>query len=60
MIDHFRYVKEKSKVIAKFCIPSPSLAYHRGGKDLIDKKIKKAGMKEKTIDLFNTNDEVLL
>ena len=39
MIDHFRYVKEKSKVIAKFCIPSPSLAYHRGGKDFIDKKI---------------------
>jgi len=29
----------------------------KGIEDLIDKKIKKAGKKEKTIDLFNTNDE---
>lgn len=33
----------------------------KGIEDLINKKIKKAGKKEeKTIDLFNTNEEVLL
>jgi 5-methyltetrahydropteroyltriglutamate--homocysteine methyltransferase len=39
MLDHFKYLKATTKVTPKFCIPSPSLAYHRGGRDLIDKDI---------------------
>ena len=36
MIDHFKYLNDVSSVTAKFCIPSPSLAHYRGGRDLID------------------------
>ena len=36
MLGHFRFLKETTKATPKFCIPSPSLAYHRGGRDLID------------------------
>ena len=39
MIDHFRFLKENTKETPKFCIPSPSLAYHRGGRNLIDQTI---------------------
>ena len=39
MIDHFRFLKENTKETPKFCIPSPSLAYHRGGRSLIDQTI---------------------
>lgn len=39
MLDHFNFLKSATKVTPKFCIPSPSLAYHRGGRDLIDDKI---------------------
>lgn len=38
MLDHFRFLRDTAKVTPKFCIPSPSLAYHRGGRDLIDKQ----------------------
>jgi 5-methyltetrahydropteroyltriglutamate--homocysteine methyltransferase len=37
MLDHFRFLRDNTKVTPKFCIPSPSLAYHRGGRDLIDR-----------------------
>ncbi|MDG2033809.1 MAG: 5-methyltetrahydropteroyltriglutamate--homocysteine S-methyltransferase, partial [Rhodospirillales bacterium] len=36
MLDHFRFLRDNTKETPKFCIPSPSLAYHRGGRDLID------------------------
>jgi len=39
MLDHFKFLKETSKVTPKFCIPSPSLAYHRGGRELIDRDV---------------------
>ncbi len=39
MLDHFRFLRDNTKVTPKFCIPSPSLAYHRGGRDLIDKNV---------------------
>ncbi len=39
MLDHFKYLKSVTKVTPKFCIPSPSLAYHRGGRDLIDPEV---------------------
>jgi 5-methyltetrahydropteroyltriglutamate--homocysteine methyltransferase len=39
MLDHFTYLNDNSNVAAKFCIPSPSLAYHRGGRDLINKEV---------------------
>jgi 5-methyltetrahydropteroyltriglutamate--homocysteine methyltransferase len=39
MIDHFSYLYNNTTVSSKFCIPSPSLAYHRGGRALIDKDI---------------------
>ena len=39
MLDHFRFLKENTKEMPKFCIPSPSLAYHRGGRDLISKDV---------------------
>jgi 5-methyltetrahydropteroyltriglutamate--homocysteine methyltransferase len=39
MIDHFSYLHHNATVSSKFCIPSPNLAYHRGGRALIDKDI---------------------
>ena len=39
MLEHFNYLDANTHVTAKFCIPSPNLAYHRGGRDLIDKNI---------------------
>jgi 5-methyltetrahydropteroyltriglutamate--homocysteine methyltransferase len=39
MLDHFSYLNDTTKVIGKFCIPSPSLAYHRGGRALINAKV---------------------
>jgi len=39
MLDHFGFLKDHARSTPKFCIPSPSLAYHRGGRDLIDKTI---------------------
>ena len=39
MLDHFAFVKARSKAQAKFCIPAPSLAYHRAGREQIDKKV---------------------
>lgn len=39
MLDHFRFLKSHATVTPKFNIPSTSLAYHRGGRDLIDREI---------------------
>jgi 5-methyltetrahydropteroyltriglutamate--homocysteine methyltransferase len=39
MLDHFKYLNENTNVTAKFCIPSPSLAYHRGGRELINRDV---------------------
>ena len=39
MLDHFQYLKSSADVTPKFNIPSPSLAYHRGGRDLIDQAV---------------------
>ncbi len=39
MLNDFRFLRENTKETPKFCIPSPSLAYHRGGRDLIDTTI---------------------
>lgn len=39
MLDHFRFLKEHVSETPKFCIPSPSLAYHRSGRDLIDRDV---------------------
>ena len=39
MVDHFAFLKGTAGVTAKMCIPSPSLAYHRGGRALIDETV---------------------
>ena len=39
MLDHFRFLKEHAGETPKFCIPSPSLAYHRSGRALIDRDV---------------------
>ena len=39
MLEHFRFLRDNTDGTPKFCIPSPSLAYHRGGKELIDKTV---------------------
>jgi len=39
MLDHFKFLNDTVTETAKFCIPSPSLAYHRGGRDLINKDV---------------------
>ena len=36
MLDDFRFLQEATTQTAKFCIPAPSLAYHRGGRDAIE------------------------
>lgn len=36
MLDHFDFLNDTANQTAKFCIPSPNLAYHRGGRALID------------------------
>lgn len=39
MLDHFRFLKDHVGETPKFCIPSPSLAYHRSGRALIDRDV---------------------
>ncbi len=39
MLDHFQYLKSVAMVTPKFNIPSASLAYHRGGRNLIDENV---------------------
>ncbi len=39
MLDHFRFLKKHVSETPKFCIPSPSLAYHRSGPGLISKDV---------------------
>ena len=36
MLDDFRFLQNTTEAIPKCCIPSPSLAYHRGGRDAIE------------------------
>jgi 5-methyltetrahydropteroyltriglutamate--homocysteine methyltransferase len=36
MLDDFRFLQETTTQTAKFCIPAPSLAYHRGGRGAIE------------------------
>ena len=37
MVDHFRYLGCVAKGTPKFCIPSPSILYHRGGRAAISR-----------------------
>ena len=39
MVESFKFLKSVSKATPKLCIPSPSLAYHRGGRALIDDSV---------------------
>jgi len=39
MVESFKFLKSVSTATAKLCIPSPSLAYHRGGRALISEEI---------------------
>ena len=39
MIDHFKFLESNTTKTAKFCIPSPSIAYYRGGRALIDEGV---------------------
>ena len=38
-LDHFKFLKETTNETAKFCVPSPNLAYHRGGRALISEAV---------------------
>lgn len=38
MVDHFRFLKSVARRTAKFCIPSPSILYHRGGRAAISEE----------------------
>lgn len=38
MVDHFRYLRSVARKTPKFCIPSPSILYHRGGRAAISKE----------------------
>ncbi|HYT16021.1 MAG TPA: 5-methyltetrahydropteroyltriglutamate--homocysteine S-methyltransferase [Burkholderiales bacterium] len=37
MVDHFKYLRSVAKHTPKFCIPSPSILYHRGGRAAVSK-----------------------
>ena len=39
MVDHFAYLMSVANVTPKICLPSPSMAYHRGGRGSIDPDI---------------------
>lgn len=39
MLDHFDFLHANTSVTAKFCIPSPNLAWHRGGRAYIDETV---------------------
>jgi 5-methyltetrahydropteroyltriglutamate--homocysteine methyltransferase len=38
MVDHFRYLRSVAKKTSKFCIPSPSILYHRGGRAAVSRE----------------------
>ncbi len=38
MVDHFRYLRSVARKTPKFCIPSPSILYHRGGRAAISEE----------------------
>ncbi len=39
MVDHFRYLRSVATQTAKFCMPSPSILYHRGGRAAISREV---------------------
>ena len=39
MLDHFRFVKENTRHLAKMTIPSPSMVHYRAGRDMIDRAV---------------------
>ena len=39
MLDHFRYLHSLTRRTAKFCMPSPSILYHRGGRAAISREV---------------------
>ena len=38
MVDHFKYLRSVASKTPKFCIPSPSILYHRGGRRAISRE----------------------
>jgi 5-methyltetrahydropteroyltriglutamate--homocysteine methyltransferase len=38
MLDHFKYLRSVAHKTPKFCIPSPSILYHRGGRAAISRE----------------------
>lgn len=38
MVDHFRFLRSVARKTPKFCIPSPSVLYHRGGRAAVSKE----------------------
>jgi 5-methyltetrahydropteroyltriglutamate--homocysteine methyltransferase len=39
MLDHFRYLQSVTGRTAKFCMPSPSILYHRGGRAAVSREV---------------------
>ena len=39
MVDHFAYLKSVARGTAKFCMPSPAILYHRGGRQSISRDV---------------------
>src|SRR6202163_2637142 len=39
MLDHFRFLKDHTRVAAKMTIPSPSVLHFRGGRDAISRQV---------------------
>ncbi|MDH4190541.1 MAG: 5-methyltetrahydropteroyltriglutamate--homocysteine S-methyltransferase [Betaproteobacteria bacterium] len=39
MLDHFRYLHSVATKTAKFCMPSPSILYHRGGRAAVSREV---------------------
>jgi len=38
MVDHFRFLRSVARHTPKFCIPSPSILYHRGGRAAVSQE----------------------
>ena len=38
MVDHFKYLRSVARKTPKFCIPSPSILYHRGGRRAVSRE----------------------
>ncbi len=39
MVDHFRYLRSVASRTPKFCMPSPSILYHRGGRAAVSREV---------------------